>query len=254
VSTQPTTNTPTLLVDDDGDQRGLVRGLLSHAGIAPIFEAASADDALAVAADHPELALVILDVVMPARSGLDVLPELRELAPRASIVMLSNLPRHRVAEPARSRGATGYVEKRVAPERLVTDILVAAVVTTVTADRVTASLPAESIAARTARGVVRDALQSVDRELVESIELLVTELVTNAVLHASSAPRLDVRVSRAAIRVEVFDNDATLPATRLRDGALAGGWGLHLVDRIASRWGSEPQPGGKVVWFELDRP
>jgi CheY-like chemotaxis protein/anti-sigma regulatory factor (Ser/Thr protein kinase) len=243
---------PTLIVDDDAEQRRLVRALIERAGLGPVHEAASADDALAVAA-REELALVVLDIVMPGRTGLDVLPDLHELVPGASIVVLSNLPRHRVGDVALARGATGYVEKRVAPERLVTEILIGAAVAAVTAERVSVRLPAAPAAARTARGLVRDALSSVDNELVSSIELLVSELVTNAVLHTSSGARLDVHVNRTNIRVEVFDEDATLPEPRLPDDHDTGGRGLQLVDRIASRWGSEPQRDGKVVWFEIDR-
>jgi CheY-like chemotaxis protein/anti-sigma regulatory factor (Ser/Thr protein kinase) len=244
------TSTPTLLVDDDGEQRNLVAGLLARAGIGPIVEAASAREALALAAEH-DFALVVLDVVMPERSGLDILPELHELVPHGNIVVLSNLPRHRVATVARARGATGYVEKRVAPDRLVTEILVAAAAVTTTAERISAQLPAEPIAARAARGVVRDALPSVDRELLDSIELLVSELVTNAVLHTSSAPRLEVHVGRGNIRIEVFDGDTTPPRVRHNGGV--GGWGLQLVEQLASRWGTDEQPEGKVVWFEIDR-
>lgn len=244
------TSTPTLLVDDDAEQRSLVADLLARAGIAPVVEASSAGEALALAGEH-DFALVVLDVVMPERSGLDVLPELHDLVPNGSIVVLSNLPRRRVASTARARGATGYVEKRVAPDRLVTEILVAAAAVTTTADRITARLPAEPIAARTARGVVRDALPTVDQELLDSIQLLVSELVTNAVVHASSAPRLDVHVGRSNIRVEVFDDDTTPPRVRERIGP--GGWGLQLVERLASRWGTDAQPDGKVVWFEIDR-
>ena len=94
---------------------------------------------------------------------------------------------------------------------------------------------------------------AIDRDLLASIELLMSELVTNAVLHASSAARLDVHVTRANIRVEVFDDDATLPELRPLDTMRSGGRGLQLVDAIASRWGSEPQRTGKVVWFEMDR-
>ena len=87
---------------------------------------------------------------------------------------------------------------------------------------------------------------------MSEVELLVSELVTNAVLHASSAARLDVHVSRTSIRVEVFDEDARLPEPKDADDRATGGRGLLLVDRIASRWGSESKQGGKVVWFEMD--
>jgi DNA-binding NarL/FixJ family response regulator len=251
--TAPAASMGTLVVDDDHEQRRLVAGLLARAGITPVYEAATADEALAVAAAQ-QPALVVLDIVMPERSGLAVLPDLQAMVPDASIVVLSNLPRRRVADLARMRGAAGFVEKRVAPDRLVAEILMAAALVTGAAERVSAHLPAETKAARTARAVVRDALPSVDRDLLQSVELLVSELVTNAVLHASSAPRLDVVVSRARIRVEVFDDDAAPPEPRRpgSDGG-TGGWGLQLLDRLASRWGTDAQAGGKVVWFEIDR-
>ena len=245
--------TPTLVVDDDAEQRQLVCDLLARAGVGPIVQASSADEALAVAVEaNPSL--VVLDVVMPGRSGLEILPELHDLVPQASIVVLSNLPRRRVGDLARARGATGYVEKRVAPERLLTEILMAAAVTETTTAGISVRLPAETVAARTARGLVREVLPSSDQELLFSVELLVSELVTNAILHASSAPRLDVHVTGANIRVEVFDDDAAEPRQRVPGADGIGGHGLHLVDQLASRWGSEPQHDGKVVWFEIDRP
>jgi hypothetical protein len=56
------------------------------------------------------------------------------------------------------------------------------------------------------------------------------------------------------VRVAVYDDDPALPVHRQPDAERPGGRGLHLLDRIATRWGAEPSDGGKVVWFELDRP
>lgn len=242
----------TLIVDDDDDQRRIVARLLDDADIRPVFQAADAEAALGVAADEqPDL--IILDLDMPGRSGLDVLPELRERAPGASVVILSNLPRHRLGEAARERGAIGYVEKRVGPDRLVSEILMASAISQLALDGVTVALPADHSSPREARRIVREDVDLGDPKLLPSVELLVSELVTNAVVHASSAPRVEVHVSTASVRVAVHDDDATMPRPRTPDPAKPGGRGLHILDRLASRWGAEPRADGKVVWFEIDR-
>jgi DNA-binding NarL/FixJ family response regulator len=243
----------TLIVDDDPDQRALVRRLLAQAGIGPVAEAADADEAVEVAEAH-QPTLVILDLSMPGRSGLDVLPDLAARVPDAAIVILSNFPRHRVEAAARQRGAVGYVEKRVPPDRLVAEILVAAAITASAQDLAAdLDLPAASSSPRRARAWVRDLLGADDAELVSSVELLVSELVTNAVVHAESAPRIEVHVARQGVRVAVRDDDPSLPRPRDPDAGRPGGRGLRLVESISNRWGAEPTNGGKVVWFEIDR-
>jgi anti-sigma regulatory factor (Ser/Thr protein kinase) len=106
----------------------------------------------------------------------------------------------------------------------------------------------------------------VDRELAErlppralaDVNLLVTELVANGVWHggAHSGVALRVRVSgdESAVRVEV-ENPAGAdgePAQRRPDLHGGGGLGLHIVERVASRWGVRRSPR-VAVWFELDR-
>ncbi len=242
----------TLIVDDDDDQRLIVRTLLRRAGIGPIDEATNAEEALAhLAQEAPDL--VVLDLAMPGRSGLDVLPELCARAPSASIVVVSNFPRRRVAETAIRRGAVGYVEKRVAPERMVQEILMAAAITATAKDRISTGFPAEPTSPRAARAMVRELLGEHETSLVETVELLVSELVTNAVVHAASAPRVEADFARDRVRVAVFDDDPTPPRLRDPDGERPGGRGLHLLDGLASRWGTEAAGSGKVVWFELDR-
>ncbi len=243
----------TLVVDDDPDQRTFVRTLLTDAGIGPITEAQDGTEALAIAQDvDPQL--VLLDLAMPGPSGLVILPDLIALVPSASVVVVSNFPRRRVADLAIARGAVGYVEKRTPPERLVEEILVAAALTAAAAEPITAELAADTTSPRQARLLIQDLLGSAADELVDTVQLLVTELVTNAVVHAASAPRLEIHLGRATIRIAVYDDDATMPERREPDVDRPGGRGLHLLDLLATRWGSEPHPPGKVVWFEVDRP
>lgn len=92
----------------------------------------------------------------------------------------------------------------------------------------------------------------------EKLRLLVSEVVTNAVVHggASAAVSLELKmaVSQALIRVEVSDPGGGFVAEAGPPGSSreVGGWGLVLVDQLADRWGTEQGPPGKV-WFELDR-
>ena len=117
-----------LLIDDDPDQRFVVVGLLTQRGFRDISEARDADEGLRLAstvAPH----LVLLDLAMPGRHGIDVLPDLRAVAPEAAIVVLSNLPRKRLLGEVLRRGAVGFVEKAIPPNRLVDEILIAAALT-----------------------------------------------------------------------------------------------------------------------------
>lgn len=241
-----------LLVDDDAEQRSLVRGLFTDEGFRLIEEAGDGGAAVETATSfQPDL--IVLDLVMPGRSGFEVLPELQDAAPHARIVVLSNLPRRPLDTLVRQRGALGFVEKRVAPVALVGEILMVAALADAVAAAFDVQLEASPLAARDARQHIRGALDAVGSELLESVELLVSELVTNAVVHASSAPRLAVRRSRHGVRVEVHDDDPLLPSPLPPDETRLGGRGLYIVDQLADRWGTEPEGGGKVVWFELDR-
>jgi anti-sigma regulatory factor (Ser/Thr protein kinase) len=89
-----------------------------------------------------------------------------------------------------------------------------------------------------------------------ALRLLVSELVTNCVRHAhagEAAPvELAVRLGAGTIRVEVHDGGAGFHAGRTpRLRGAEGGYGLYLVERMASRWGVDTHAGTRV-WFELD--
>lgn len=88
-------------------------------------------------------------------------------------------------------------------------------------------------------------------ETIELVSLLVTEVVTNALLHARTELRLDVKVGPEVIRVEVADGSAFLPISEVPGHDQVGGRGLFLVDQLALSWGADPIDGGKVVWFEV---
>jgi hypothetical protein len=88
--------------------------------------------------------------------------------------------------------------------------------------------------------------------LDETAALLVTELVTNAILHTRSGPEVTARLVGRRLRVEVGDDDRSPPVRRHYDPRATTGRGLVLVDELASAWGTAPTSRGKIVWFELD--
>ncbi len=90
--------------------------------------------------------------------------------------------------------------------------------------------------------------------LAETVSLLVSELVTNVVLHAQTECELTVRAHRGGIRVEVIDGSDQFPVGAVAPDPLAlSGRGMLLVDALSSAHGSEAAPGGgKLVWFEIE--
>ncbi|WP_208033893.1 ATP-binding protein [Streptomyces cyanogenus] len=112
---------------------------------------------------------------------------------------------------------------------------------------------AESVGA--AREFTRRVLAGVGLD-VDDIVLCVSELVANAVQHGSAPGRrfrLNIEIDDHRVRVEC--QDTVRRRARLRTPSIedAGGRGLLLVQALTSRWGVDPRPPGKVVWFEIDR-
>ncbi|WP_407550149.1 SpoIIE family protein phosphatase [Streptomyces sp. Pv4-95] len=90
-------------------------------------------------------------------------------------------------------------------------------------------------------------------ELTDQLELLVSEVVTNAVRYAERP--ITLRLLRTdVLRCEVGDDVPQLPRLRQARPSDEGGRGLYLVNRMARRWGATRLSMGKVVWFELSMP
>lgn len=124
--------------------------------------------------------------------------------------------------------------------------------------RVEVRLPHEPAAAERGRSVVRERLEGLlPPHRVEDAVLMADELVANAVRHAQPEPsgtigvRIDVLHDR--VRVVVTDGSPSFEWSTRASTELAHGFGLVLVDRIASRWGMSLD-GKKGVWFEVDLP
>ena len=115
-------------------------------------------------------------------------------------------------------------------------------------------LPPSLDAASFARRYLAEHADGLDPELVYDAQLLVTELVANAVKHGQPAITLQVRLEPPGIGVRVHDDGEKLPHVPA-DAAPTqpSGRGLRIVSTLASDWGVETAPGmpGKTVWFHL---
>ncbi|GAA0673667.1 ATP-binding protein [Kitasatospora atroaurantiaca] len=90
------------------------------------------------------------------------------------------------------------------------------------------------------------------QDAVDDVLLIASEVLSNACLHAGGPTEMVITVSDRVLRVEVLDADPRAPDPRVpqRQGA-PGGHGLHIVQRLSDRWGTEDRDHGKAVWFEV---
>jgi anti-sigma regulatory factor (Ser/Thr protein kinase) len=105
-----------------------------------------------------------------------------------------------------------------------------------------------------ARRFVRDVLMSrqIADGVVSTVELLTSEVVTNAIVHGGSGPQLVVQLGDGVVRVAVRDMSPELPVRRLGRIDDSSGRGVVIVEELATAWGVEPdRGGGKQVWFEV---
>ena len=117
-------------------------------------------------------------------------------------------------------------------------------------------LPADAFAVGEARRHVRAQLaKDLPSQTVADIELLTSELVSNAVRHATydgNGIGLNIVVGPQTVHVSVVDGGDGFDRTKLVRGPRPdkGGWGLFLVEELSDRWGMQDDPHS--VWFEID--
>ncbi len=111
--------TPTvLIVDDDSFVRAAVRDVLCDEPDLRLSEAEDGDEALAaVIAEHP--AVVLLDLLMPRRSGLEVLAEMLRQSPASRVIVMTSLQTESLETLARKEGASGFLAKPFHPLELI---------------------------------------------------------------------------------------------------------------------------------------
>lgn len=112
-------------------------------------------------------------------------------------------------------------------------------------------LPAAPRAARLAREFVRRRLANVGAETLDDVTLCVSELVTNALDHATPPYELRVGHTDGRLRVEVDDMSIGEPTVEPVSPASARGRGMYIVSHIATTWGFSVRGGGKTVWAEF---
>lgn len=111
---------------------------------------------------------------------------------------------------------------------------------------------AEPQAVPGARRRVAARLDALPDDSRETVLLLTTELLTNAVRHASGPITLRMTWGDDGVRVEVHDHSFERPVLKRPDRDAIGGRGLLLVEALAGQWGVTPNGSGKSVWFSLD--
>ncbi|AJE84691.1 MULTISPECIES: ATP-binding protein [Streptomyces] len=98
-----------------------------------------------------------------------------------------------------------------------------------------------------------------DEPLAQTLVLLISELVTNAVVHTGCPAVLRIRLphtplaASGTVRVEVADRSARPPCPRRAGDCETGGRGLELVEGLADRWGWSREGEGKRIWCEIDQ-
>ncbi|MBO0805635.1 MAG: SpoIIE family protein phosphatase [Nocardiopsaceae bacterium] len=116
-------------------------------------------------------------------------------------------------------------------------------------------LECEDTSVRQARQLIRNPLKRWGLEDLEPItELLVSELVTNAIRYAKGDIRLRLVREPESVVCEVHDTSPALPRVLQVDMEAENGRGLHVVAQLASRWGARRTHSGKVVWCEQTIP
>lgn len=142
-----------------------------------------------------------------------------------------------------SREATGVFPLRLAEEVFWRERLV----TVSRVERLSASTESPALA----RSLIRSELADCDDEAVAAAELIISELVTNAVLHGSEPIELELQHEADFVRAAVTDGGAGHPVPRNPQEWDPHGRGLLIVRSLAHDWGVEKHEAAKSVWFTL---
>ena len=107
---------------------------------------------------------------------------------------------------------------------------------------------------RAARDFASEVLGEEPSPFMALVGLLVTELVTNAIVHAQTSIVVTVTTHESAVRVAVRDESPARPFLKTAAPTDVTGRGMAIVDGLADAWGVETAPGaGKTVWFEVEQ-
>ena len=116
----------------------------------------------------------------------------------------------------------------------------------------TLTLPAAADSVPKARRFIRQQLVALGADgACDDAETLVSELATNAVLHAKTEYTLRVARTEDTVRIRVHDLSSVLPRERHYGHDSTTGRGIRLVATLAVAWGVEAEGTGKAIWFDL---
>jgi CheY-like chemotaxis protein/anti-sigma regulatory factor (Ser/Thr protein kinase) len=236
-----------LLVEGFADQRAMLRQALRLRGFEVVAEAEDGATAIAAAGrDHPDV--VVLDLGLPDLAGHEVLTGIRQVAPAAQVVVYTGS-----VSPDRFplvRQVDAYVRKDRGIRYLV-DLLG----DLARQRRREASVelgPDPGDVAVGRRFLTENCRRWGCDEIIEDAELVVSELVTNALLHAGTRCTLAAGLTERVLRLEITDRGGGTPDPRAADLHDERGRGLLLVSALCTAWGVDSLPeGGKSVWAEL---
>jgi DNA-binding response OmpR family regulator len=232
----------------EGELHHLVQVAIGNSDIELVGTASGAEQAVELAErQQPDLLLVDLDRI---RETSELLSRVREVAPRTKVVVVSGRDEDHLAPAVLRAGAHGYVTRTITPDRLVKELVT--LVSGALGEAATA-LAAEPASAGRARRFVGGALDGWGRtEAGEVVDLLVSELVANAIRHSASEVEVAVHLLPRGLRVEVHDTGDGRPTLADANPDAERGRGLALVDALSAAWGVDAHADGKDVWFELD--
>ena len=247
-----------LVVDDDPDYRLIVGlALKGQPSLAPAGEAASVEEAVGLATEiQPDL--ILLDLLLIGSDGGSTLGELAKASPVSTVLVTSAFAEGDGEVSLPSGRLLGHLSKGVPPSRLSEEILLLAGMLHTVGDALDVAaerLSPEPPSAARARRFVEETLARWEcEELLDTVKLLVSELVGNAVAYARSDVEVAVKLLPDRLRIEVADESADWLRRRAASGDAVSGRGIDVVETLAESWGVSPRRGGKAVWFELPRP
>jgi DNA-binding NarL/FixJ family response regulator len=227
-----------VVADENAATRGELRAALDTSrGYEVVGEAADGQRAIdATLLVQPDV--LVCGMGLPGMSGLEVSRRVRDALLRTVVVVVSDL--------------TTAVATR-AHDEIANDI------DCLTGHRDGALRPVATVELGMAETSAALGRQFIEEELAEqrldglgrSAALLVSEVVTNAVVHARSHSWVALKHTGARVRVEVTDCGGGAVMLRPLTPSAVGGRGLHIVNGIADLWGAVSTPALKTVWFEL---
>jgi CheY-like chemotaxis protein len=240
-----------MVIGDSTELRGLLRAVLEASGRFELVAEASDGQSAITLIGRRQPYVVVIDIGLPDLMAFDLIPRLRGLSPDTRIVVFTGTSVATDSEMAPLPTGARSVMKG-ALDRLIAALEPAPSVHTV--DIAAKMFPRHPASASQARRFITDACTRCGcPERADDARLIVSELATNALLHAGSQFEIRVRRSERRLRIEVGDAapDA-LPNPQTPSDLSECGRGLTLVSSLSALWGIEPTDSAKIVWAELE--